>query len=132
LLNPAKQGGVKLRLLIEKLSARVRHRIHGLQRKKALLRHCDINTPTDHLLREPIVIARRIIAEEREPKAILPHRRAVTAAGVARRAEEDGHHVLTKTNWRIRSEQPRDTREPGDDEPTPEVADAVLSSKVAG
>ena len=60
-----------------------------------------IEPPLGLLVREAIVVAVRIEAEEREAEAIFAASRAMATADVAAGPHEHGHHIELETNRRI-------------------------------
>ena len=96
-LDPAQQRLVIFGVGFEAAAAGVRDRASGFQQQQTLFGNGEIEAAADDLLREAVVVARRIIAEERQMEAVLADGRAVASTAVAAGAEEDGHDVETKT-----------------------------------
>ena len=57
-----------------------------------------IDAPAHDLLRQPPIIARRIVTEQRKMETVFARRCSVAASAVASSPEKHRHHVQTKAN----------------------------------
>ncbi len=76
----------------------MRDRAEGLHEQQALLRRGQIDAASDHLLGQAKVVARGVVAEQRQMEAVLAERGAVAAPAIASGAEEDRHHVQAEAD----------------------------------
>ena len=93
LFDPVEDCLVELAIGFESASPGVRDGSGGLHQQQALRGLRKVNAAADDLLGDAPVIARGIVAEEREVEAVFAGCGTVAAALVAARAEEDGHDV---------------------------------------
>jgi hypothetical protein len=73
-----------------------------LQQQQTLRGHREIHAAADDLLREPVVVAGRIIAEEAEMKAVFAGGRSMASAGIAAGAKENGFDVEAEADRFLR------------------------------
>ena len=98
--EPLMNGAIVVAFGLEPFSAGVRHGPGRFEQYEALLRNRQIDPAETGFARQPKVIARRVVAEQRQPEPVLAARRAVACARVAARTHPDGHHVKLKADRR--------------------------------
>ena len=74
------------------------HFTRGLFEHQALFGQREIDPACNRLTGEPVVVAVRIVAEQREAEAVFAARGSVATAGIAARLGEDGHDVFNEAD----------------------------------
>ena len=96
--DPAEHRAIVVAVGREELPAGVINFTGGFLQQQALLRHREIDSPTDQLPRQLEVVPRRVVPEQRQMKPILALRRSVTTSGIATALHEDRHDVQSKAD----------------------------------
>ena len=97
-LEPCQEGPIGFTVRREEFAAGVRHFARGFFEDQTLLRQGEIDAASDRLAREAVVVAVRIVAEQREPETVFAAGGAVATAGVAPGFGEYGHDVFDETD----------------------------------
>ena len=97
--EPGHQSLVEPAVGAEAHAAGVLHRAQAFPHDQALLGEREVDAPANLFAREPVIIAIRVEAEQREVEAVLAARRAVACARVAAGLHEHRHHVELETDW---------------------------------
>ncbi len=84
---------MEVAVFFEALAPRVGDGAEALLNDQTFPGKREVDPPADAFLRQPVVIALGIVAEEREVEAVLAARGAVTAPGIAARFHEHGHDI---------------------------------------
>ena len=80
------------------LAAGVGRRAINFGHQQALARHRQIDAAKPDLVRQPVIIAVRIVTEKRQHEAVLAAGGSVATAGVAAGAHENRRHVEFETD----------------------------------
>ncbi len=92
--DPVEQCSVVRAFRGENLAAGVGNFAERFEQEQAALRHGEIDAATSDVIDDAVVVARRIVTEEREHEAVFALCRTVAGASIATRTEKNGHDVL--------------------------------------
>ena len=92
-LQPAHQRSIQLGVFLEPFPSRMADPAGALLEQQAVVYQREVEPAAVELSCQAVVVAIRVVAEEREHEAIFSAGRAMAASGIAAGLHEDGHDI---------------------------------------